>query len=178
MQTRIVFNGQEYSGPEQMPEAVWKAYQEMLAQLGADTDRNDVPDVLEGRGNVLGIQQSSITVNGRTFENVGDLPRPVRWLFEYARRQAAADRQVSKAPPGNEPLLKTLDSATSILGTLLQVVSAFLAGGLIIFGIWMIVHMDASSRSQGGAVYVGIGVLVAVAWLVGTIVSVARGRKR
>jgi hypothetical protein len=70
-----------------------------------------------------------------------------------------------------------LDATTNVLGTLLQVVSALLAGGLIVVGIWVILHMDASSRSQGGAFYVGIAILVAVAWLVGIVVNQVR-RKR
>jgi hypothetical protein len=184
METRIVFNGQEYSGLEQMPDDVRKAFQETLAQLSADADHSGVPDMLEGPGNVLGTQQSSLTINGRTIENLSNLPGPLRWLvgsllgslIEEATRQAATDRPVSALPPEKQRLLKTLDATTNVLGTLLQVVSALLAGGLIVGGIWMILHMDASSRSQGGAFYVGIAILVAVAWLVGLVVNVRRKR--
>jgi hypothetical protein len=38
MQTRIVFDGHEYSGLDQMPEDVRRAYQEMLVQLSSETD--------------------------------------------------------------------------------------------------------------------------------------------
>jgi hypothetical protein len=171
METRIIFNGHEYSGPEQMPEDVRKAYQEMLGQLSADTDRNGVPDVLEGRGNTLGVQQASITINGR---NIGDLPEPVKWLLGYAARQASAGTAGPARTPEQERLVKTLDATSSVLRTLLLMLSAFAAGALMVVGIWMIVHMDASSRSQGGAFYVGIVVVIAFAWLVGTLVAVAR----
>ena len=182
MQARIVFNGQEYSGPEQMPDDVRKAFQEMLAQLSLDADHSGV---LEGRGNVLGMQQSSLTINGRPIENLRDLPGPLRWLvgsllgslLEHGTHQAATDRAVPALPPEKQRLLQTLDATTNVLGTLLQVVSALLAGGLIVVGIWMILHMDASSRSQGGALYVGIAIVVAVAWLVGIVVNQVR-RKR
>jgi hypothetical protein len=111
MQTRIVFNGQEYSGPEQMPDDVRKAFQEMLAQLSADADHSGVPNVLEGRGNVLGMQQSSLTINGRTIENLRDLPGPLRWLvgslLEYGTHQATTDRAVPALPPEKQRLLKT-----------------------------------------------------------------------
>jgi hypothetical protein len=182
METRIIFNGHEYSGPEQMPEDIRKAFQERLAQLTTDSDQNGVPDALEGRGDVLGIQQSSITINGRTIENIRDLPAPLRWLvgslLEYTTRQAAVTTAVSELPPEKQRWIKSLDAATNILGTLLHVLSAFLAGGLITFGIWMIVHMDASSRSEGAAFYIGIGVLVAIAWLVGILISLVSGWKR
>lgn len=174
MQSRIVFNGQEYSSPEQMPADVRKAYQEMLAQLGADTDGNGVPDVFEGRGNILGVQQSSLTINGR---NVNDLPEPVKSLLGYAARQAGADSGVPARTPEQARLLESLDATSSILGTLLFVVSAFAAGAVLVVGIWMIVHMDASSRSQGGVFYVGLVVAIAVAWLVGTLLSGARRMK-
>jgi hypothetical protein len=185
MQTRIVFNGQEYSGPEQMPDDVRKAFQEMLAQLSADADHSGVPDGLEGRGNVLGVQQSTLTINGRTIENLRDLPGPLRWLIgsllgsllEHGTHQAATDRAVPALPPEKQRLLETLDATTNVLGTLLQVLSVFLAGGLIVVGIWMILHMDASSRSQGGEFYVGLAVLAAVAWLVRIVVNQVR-RKR
>ena len=71
MATRIIFNGQEYASTDAMPKEVRKAYQQALAQF-ADADHNGIPDILErGRpGNVIGIQHSSITVNGRTYESV------------------------------------------------------------------------------------------------------------
>ena len=61
----------------------------MLAQIGTDADRNGVPDVLEGKGSLPGLPKSSITVNGRTVDNVKDLPLPVRWLLTYMVRQVA-----------------------------------------------------------------------------------------
>jgi hypothetical protein len=176
MQTRIVFNGKEYAGPEQMPDDVRKAFLATLAQIGTDADGNGVPDVLEGKGNVLGLPQSSITVNGRTVDNVKDLPLPVRWLLTYMVRQVAK-RAPGAAPAANAPLPRQLDAATSVLGTVLYTLSALMGAGLATIGIWVIVHMDASSRSQGGAFYVGIGVVIALAWMVGSLVSLGLRRR-
>jgi hypothetical protein len=162
MQSRIVFNGKEYAGPE---------------QIGTDADGNGVPDVLEGQGNVVGLQQSSITVNGRTVDNVKDLPPPVRWLLGWAVRQVVPTQGPEAAPPANAPLLRRLDAATSVLGTVLYMLSAFMAAGLATIGIWVIVHMDASSRSQGGAFYVGIGVAIALAWMVGSLINLGLRRR-
>ena len=76
MTTRIIFNGQEFASTDVMPEEVRRAYQQALAQF-ADADHNGIPDVLErgGPGNVIGIQHSSITVNGRTYESVDAMPK-------------------------------------------------------------------------------------------------------
>jgi hypothetical protein len=177
MQTRIVFNGKEYAGPEEMPDDVRKEFLAMLAQIGTDADGNGVPDVLEGKGNVLGLQQSSITVNGRTVDNVKDLPPPLRWLLGYMIRQVVPKQDPVAAPAANAPLLRQLDAATSVLGTVLYTLSALMGAGLATIGIWVIVHMDVSSRSQGGAFYVGIGVVIALAWMVGSLISLGLRRR-
>ena len=159
-----------------MPDDVRKAFQAALSQIGTDADGNGVPDVLEGKGNALGLPQSSITVNGRTVDNVKDLPRPVRWLLTYMVRQVAR-RASGAAPAANAPLLRQIDSASSLLGTVLYTLSAHMGAGLATIGIWVILHMDAAARSQGGAFYVGIGVVIALAWMVGSLVSLGLRRR-
>ncbi len=93
METKIIFNGKEYTGPEAMPEEVRQAYQQAMAQF-ADADKNGIPDILErgSSGNVISIQQSSISFNGREFKSVGEMPAVVRRLFELAMGQADANR--------------------------------------------------------------------------------------
>jgi len=177
MQSRIVFNGKEYAGLEEMPDDVRQAFTAMLAQLGADADGNGVSDVLEGKGAVTGLLQTSITVNGRTVDDVKNLPFPMRWLLGFAVRQVSSSQLPGAPPPAKPPQLRPLDTATGVLGTVLYMLSAFMAAALAAIGIWMIVHMDASSRSQGGAFYLGIGVVIALAWLVGSLVNLGlRGR--
>ena len=86
METKIIFNGKEYANPEAMPEEVRQAYQQAMAQF-ADADKNGIPDILErgAAGNVIAIQQSSFSFNGREFKSVGEMPAVVRRLFEMAR---------------------------------------------------------------------------------------------
>jgi hypothetical protein len=93
METKIIFNGKEYANSEAMPEEVRQAYQQAIAQF-ADADKNGIPDILErgAAGNVIAIQQSSISFNGREFKSVGEMPAVVRRLFEMARGQAVANR--------------------------------------------------------------------------------------
>jgi hypothetical protein len=175
MSTRIIFNGQEYAGPEAMPDEVRRAYEAALARLTADSDKNGVPDVLEGAQPATGVPQVSVVVNGRQVD-VADLPAPARSLLRYAVGFLAG--AAPRADPSPNPtFMRTLDSIQDKLGAVLQILSVVVAGGVIVVGTWMIRHMDASSRSQGGAVYVGIAMTVAVAWAAGMFVSASRRRK-
>jgi hypothetical protein len=192
MTTRIMFNGQEYASAEAMPEDVRKVYQQALAQL-ADADHNGIPDVLErgGPGNVIGIQNSSITVNGKTYGSVGEMPALVRFLYEQAMGQLDPDRagalgglgapyapegSVPKAngepaPAADAPFMRALEQTESVLSTILVIVLAAAAGAVIVFGSWMISHMDESSRSQGGVLYVGLAMVVVLGAIAGGFIN-------
>jgi filamentous hemagglutinin family protein len=179
MTTRIIFNGQEYASTEAMPQAVRTAYQEALAKL-EDANENGVPGRLERgeTGNVIMIQPSSITVNGREFKNVASMPAPLRVLYEYALRQAeGAQHGLSKTVAGDsgrvarallprahsEDFLWAHSRAKHTAARVLPILLGLVTGGILIAGVWMVWHLDASLRSQGGDFYVGPGLLVAVA---------------
>lgn len=93
METKIIFNGKTYTNVEDMPEEIRQAYHQALAQF-ADADKNGVPDIMErgATGNVIAIQQSSITFNGREYKSTGEMPAIVRRLFEMAMGQTDANR--------------------------------------------------------------------------------------
>src|SRR2546425_2227630 len=117
MATRIIFKGQEYASVEAMPEQVRQAYQQALAQL-ADADHNGIPDILErgATANVIGIQHSSITVNGQTYTSVGEMPAAVRWLYEQAMGQVDANR--NGMPDAVEAALAGLQMPPSSAGAM------------------------------------------------------------
>lgn len=50
LQTKIVFNGQEFSSPDDMPSDIRKAYDQVLGGMLIDANRNDIPDIVEGGG--------------------------------------------------------------------------------------------------------------------------------
>jgi hypothetical protein len=196
MTTRIFFNGQEYASAEAMPEEVRKAYQVALGQLG-DADRNGIPDVLEHpAGNVIGIQQSAITLNGKTYGSVAEMPAFVRFLYEQAMGQLDPNRAgllgadaperstplrvTTESSPGvksepasvpDEQFMRVLDQSEKVLSTVLVVILAAAAGAVIVFGSWMITHMDASSRSQGGVFYVGVAMVLLLGVIGGQLIS-------
>lgn len=165
MTTRIIFNGQEYASVEAMPEEVRQAYQLALAQF-SDADQNGIPDILEpgGNGNVITIQHSSITVNGGTYDGVGEMPAAVRRIYEQALLNLPHESERRTADPGQ--LVATLDT---VLRLLLAVVAAIVLVGAVL----IMLTMDAGSRNQGGRWYVAVAALVVLgaidsqfAWLV------------
>ena len=180
MRTRIVFNGHEYSGIEEMPDDVRRAFQDKLAQLIQDADHDGVPDVLQGKS--IGVEGATIAINGHTIEHVNDLPTPIRWLvssmLEHTVGEAAALQQSTLPTPELARMLRSLDATSTALRMRLLTLSAGLAGALVALGVWIMLHMDASSRSQGSNFYIGILVLLAFLWLVNSLVSLARGARR
>jgi hypothetical protein len=202
MTTRIIFNGQEYPSTEAMPDDVRKAYQQALAYL-ADADHNGIPDLLEKRGEgampVIGIQNSSITVNGKTYGSVDEMPGFMRFLFEQAMRQLSTGQSIAPDVPAGllseregEPatrrkelaergsetatapdpsLMRVLDQSENVLSTVLVLVLAAAAGAVIVLGSWMITHMDDSSRSQGGVIYVAFGMVIVLGAIAGQFIN-------
>lgn len=187
METKIIFNGKTYTKLEEMPSEVRQAYEQALAQF-ADANKNGIPDILEGvgAGNVISIQRSSISFNGREYKSEGEMPPVVRRLFEMAMGQADANRNnipdaletalgikpataAAQPPPAAgdrvQPselgaLERTAKALETLLWTLLVAVSFATVAG----AIFLMLRMDAGSRSQGGRFYVA---LVALAILGG-----------
>jgi hypothetical protein len=83
--------------------------------------------------------------------------------------------------PGHVPdegLMQVLDQSENVLSTVLVVVLAAAAGAVIVFGSWMITHMNASERSQGGVFYVGLGMIVVLGAIAGQLISLWWRRQR
>ena len=157
MKTRILFKGHEYPGVEAMPEAVRQAHDQALARF-ADADRNGVPDVMEGAAadsdNVVVIRQSSFTINGRTVDGVGDLPAPMRRLVEQAMASLGADAATPKDSPALQPTLTVSGDLTGFLDAFLRVLLALVAAAIIGGAVLLMLRLDASTRSQGGRLYI------------------------
>jgi NADH:ubiquinone oxidoreductase subunit 6 (subunit J) len=60
---------------------------------------------------------------------------------------------------------------------LLQVLLAVSAAAVLVVGALMIVNMNAGERSQGGAMYVGIAMVVLLAVILSRLKSVSARRK-
>jgi hypothetical protein len=183
---QIVFNGQEYASAEAMPEGVRQAYQQALALL-ADADQNGIPDILERgtAGNVITIHHSVITVNGRTYNGVGDMPAAVRRVYEQA--MAEVDENPNSLPGALEAALSglatppssagavgpelpqardapalrhPLDQLSLALDTLLRILLGIVAVAIMAGAVVMMVSIDGGPGSQGGRWYVAVAALL------------------
>jgi RNase P/RNase MRP subunit p29 len=98
--SRIVVNGREYGGVEEMPPDVRQAYERMRNAL-VDSDRDGVPDMFEGkRGNVVSVTRHKIVVNGREYGGADEMPPDVRHAFERARETTGAGHARMPGGPG------------------------------------------------------------------------------
>lgn len=122
MATRIVFNGKEYSSVEAMPEEVRRLYEAAMSQL-ADADRDGIPDSLERGGTLnkfFNIHHTSITVDGKTYGSVEDMPADVRRVYEEAMDKLDADRDgipdaLQSGGSGRESAGRTGDETHSVI---------------------------------------------------------------
>ncbi|MBL7161375.1 MAG: hypothetical protein ISS57_02130 [Anaerolineales bacterium] len=116
MSEKIIFNGRVYRSVSEMPPDERQLY-ERLEKLVTDADRDGVPDILQ-EGSIAGVKQvfgfmkdisqmsksgktlhqhqlaiikvtdTSITVNGKTFRSVGEMPAEVRRVYQSAVNEA------------------------------------------------------------------------------------------
>jgi hypothetical protein len=173
MTTRIVFNGQEYASPEAMPEDVRKAYFDALAML-RDSDGSGIPDVFEGRGanSVIGIQQSSITFNGRTLSTEGRLPQWLHGLAEAVAAQAAAS-----AAPQPESADQVAPQSLDAPGATMGVMLAFAAGFVFIFSVGLMFAIGGGREHLRGRLMVAVPALLLLGWLDTMATRVAKRRQ-
>ena len=102
METKILFNGQEYNSVDEMPIEVRYAYQEVLEVL-EDKDKNGVPDILEhgaAAGKTRVVVNTRFKVNGQEYENRDDLPAEV----QEALAKINTDKGASPMPATPNPM--------------------------------------------------------------------------
>jgi hypothetical protein len=87
-----------------------------------------------------------------------------------AANRVDRDENLAKIPPW-------LDRTEQALIRLLQVLLAVSAAAVLAGGTLMIVNMNASERSQGGAVYVGTAMLILLAVILGRLRATLVRRK-
>jgi hypothetical protein len=142
------------------------------APLGEDPD---LPDLVH---RLLGPAASRLVVKGtrsRTETSTTANARPQEAADNPSNSFPAAERDlVQSKPHPNAEILATLDRVTWTLGRVLQAI--VLAGAIFVLvgGIGIILSLDAGSKAQGGAFYIGVGILLAEGWLINTYFSLRR----
>ena len=95
------------------------------------------------------------------------------------KKDGSPDAQTSPSQAhGNESILRALDMTEHTLAGVLKILLGVAAGGVVAGAIWMIIHMDASSRSQAGDIFVVVGALVALACIAGMYISIEMRLKK
>jgi hypothetical protein len=96
MDHKIVFNGREYSGVDEMPLDVREAYERMTSVL-ADADGDGTPDLFEGSGiSTLSETRTRIVINGKEYSGVDQMPPDVRKTYD--KMMARIDRDQNSVP--------------------------------------------------------------------------------
>jgi hypothetical protein len=138
-----------------------------------DADADGIPDVFEA-GNarsVIGVQQSSVTFNGRTLTSAGRLPPWLRRLVHSATVREAVRSTIESEPSRTEP--EGLDAAQSTIGVLL----AFMAGFVLMFSVGLMFAIGGGREHLAGRWTVAIAALLLLGWFDTQATRIAKRRQ-
>jgi hypothetical protein len=116
---KIVFNGQEYSGVDQMPPAVRQEY-ESLMQAFSKAEAGAVPGLLKQSEERLVVDET-ITWNGREYKNRSDLPPEAQRLLAELPLSKSADAEPrmivkTKVLPPKVEIVSTQEPEVHLIG--------------------------------------------------------------
>jgi hypothetical protein len=128
---RIKVNGKTYKSVDEMPPDVRRQYEQAMQTMMADRDRNGVPDILEHPSSSTGVasvgtkQFDQISVNGKTYNRLEDVPQEFR---EAIQRAIASKTAMPARVP--TPMVMMQENSSSI-GRWIMLVAALLTAGAI-----------------------------------------------
>lgn len=141
MSNAIILNGKTYNSIDEMPPDVRAQFESMSNLLG-DKNQDGVPDLMENmlNANATVMQTSTIIFDGKTYDNVDELPAEARAKYEQAMGKLA-DENKNGVPDVLEGALK--DAPTFVTTQFASGMSPRLApsaptanlGPLIVMGI-------------------------------------------
>jgi hypothetical protein len=153
METRITVNGVEYHSVEEMPPEVRAEYDRMMSLL-ADRDGDGVPDVLQSQLthestrstksiNLIGSvsKVSTISVNGKQYDRLKDVPPELRQLIDRARASRTAKTTIIETRK-TSPIISVTDGSSESGGITFRVTwgglfAVLTAIGLVVVGYWL-----------------------------------------
>ena len=121
MNQKIIFNGKSYNSVTEMPREVREAY-ERINKCFEDRDADGVPDVLQNQGlqglgqafgmigeiaklsqsgqldnqhqfSIIQVSEQAITINGKTYRSVDEMPDHILQIYENAIRQSEPGKE-------------------------------------------------------------------------------------
>jgi hypothetical protein len=124
---RIIFNGREYSSPDEMPPDVRRLYDEVMASVAASNKAS-------GPGQPAVKIRTRFVVNGKEYSSVAEMPAAIRAAYEkfVNHNNIAGPTENAAVMPGSPVPLETgtpasldsqlrLSASTRLLLTLLVV---------------------------------------------------------
>lgn len=104
----IIFNGKTYNSVEEMPALEQQAF-EQLSSMFVDKNGNGIPDFLEGdlASNIITAVTSNVNINGKTYNNVNELPDDMRQRVQGAFEKMAELGLVTKT---SSPMIAQVSS--------------------------------------------------------------------
>ena len=131
---RITVNGKTYSNVDEMPPDVRRQYEQGMRSMMADRDGDGVPDILEhprSSGSTASVSVNKfqhITVNGKSYERLEDVPAEFRDVIAKALNNPKLSS--TSAPPSRTQIrLPGIQSGSSSIGKWIILIAALLTAG-------------------------------------------------
>jgi hypothetical protein len=128
---RITVNGKTYKSVDEMPPDIRREYEQTMQKMMADRDRNGVPDILEHPSSNTGVasfgtkQLDQISVNGKTYNRLEDVPQEFREAIQRAMTSNTA------TPPRVPTPMVMMQTDGSSIGKWIILIAALLTAGAI-----------------------------------------------
>lgn len=135
--TKIIFNGREYSSPDEMPADDRRAYDDVMRGF-VDSDHNGIPDVAEGKGEVRveSRQTTTFTVNGQQYASEEEMPEAVRRLFRGAPETASQSAEKSVRGDAVRPSLPSGRARIDPAAASMRVPLLLIGGAILAYLLW------------------------------------------
>jgi hypothetical protein len=140
MNNPITFNGKTYNSLDEMPPDV-RAQYSAISGIFADKNQNGVPDIMENlMSTSTVIQTGTIIYDGKTYNNINDLPPEARAKYEAAMGKLVdADHDgvpdVIENAVKNAPMLMTTNFTTGTPKVVMPTPATTNLGPIIVLAI-------------------------------------------
>src|SRR4051794_22561631 len=138
--TTITFNGKTYNSLDEMPPDV-RAQYATISGILADKYQNGVPDIMENIMSASTVMQTStIIYDGKTYNNVNDLPPEARSKYEAAMGKLADENHdgvpdVIENAVKNAPMVMTTNFTTGTPKVVMPTTTTINLGPIIVLAI-------------------------------------------
>ena len=133
---RMTVNGKTYSSVDEMPPSVRAQYEQAMRSMMADKDHDGIPDILEHPSSTTASvsvnKTQSISVNGKHYDRIEDVPREFRDAIAKAISKAQAGMPTAQGTTNKTQLrLPAIQAGASSIAKWIILIAALLTAGAI-----------------------------------------------